>query len=247
MKVFCVRIGDKYDERYEKYIESKLSHKYEVVWIRKPFDSRVLLQWNKMLPMSLDIDEPVVVMDIDVLLVNDYEKLFDYPIERGDFAAMPDWWDPSHRERGWTINGGFFKYYPTDCRYIYDAFMRDPQFWQQYFIKNGHTTGPVNGEQFFVEHHVRDMLNLKLMPNEWFTRWATRDTVLSYENLWADRTDEYYDNWLYFMEQKFNEATGEKGLYMGGEFHPDIKLVHFTHSMNKPHEWKDYELFSAYK
>ena len=31
--------------------------------------------WN-----ALDIDEPICVMDIDVLLVNDYEKIFDYPV-----------------------------------------------------------------------------------------------------------------------------------------------------------------------
>ena len=29
-------------------------------------------------------------MDIDVLLVNDYEKIFDYPVKRGQFVAMPD-------------------------------------------------------------------------------------------------------------------------------------------------------------
>ena len=38
--------------------------------------------------MQLDIDEPICVMDIDVLLVNDYKKVFDYPIQRGEFVAM---------------------------------------------------------------------------------------------------------------------------------------------------------------
>ena len=28
--------------------------------------------------------------DIDVVLVNDYEKLFDYPIEKGEFLSIPD-------------------------------------------------------------------------------------------------------------------------------------------------------------
>ena len=26
---------------------------------------------------------------------------------------------------------------------------------------------------------------------------------------------------------------------MGGEFHPDIKMVHFTHSTNKLYDWED--------
>ena len=41
----------------------------------------MLLQWNKMY-MNLDIDEPVVVMDIDVLLTNNYKDLFEYPIKK---------------------------------------------------------------------------------------------------------------------------------------------------------------------
>lgn len=245
MKVFIVRIGNKYGPEYEAYFEELLP--YEIVWIREPFDPRVMLQWNKMLPMSLDIDEPVCVMDIDILLTGHYRRPFEFPIERGEFAAMPDWWNPVHKEKGYSINGGFFKYYPRDCRYIYDKFMADPVYWQQHYIKNGTTTGPVNGEQYFVEDSVKERLTLKLMPNKWFTRWATKDTVLSYENIWAERTEEYYQNWLFFMEDHYFKATGNRGLYMDGEFHEDIAFIHFTQSMNKPHEWEDFELFLSYK
>ena len=35
--------------------------------------------------MNLDVDEPICVMDIDILLVNDYKKIFEFPIERGGF------------------------------------------------------------------------------------------------------------------------------------------------------------------
>ena len=34
------------------------------------------------------------------------------------------------------INGGFFKYYPKDVKYIYDKFMKDPNHWQTHYIKN---------------------------------------------------------------------------------------------------------------
>ena len=71
MKIFAVRIGDKYGSEYENYLENKLSD-YEMVWIRKPYDDRVTLQWNKMNVMNLDIDEPVCVIDIDVLLTGNY-------------------------------------------------------------------------------------------------------------------------------------------------------------------------------
>ena len=103
MKVFAVRIGDKYGPEYEEYLEDKLSD-YELVWIREPYHPDVQLQWNKMYGMNLDIDEPIVVMDIDVVLVNDYKKLFDYPINKGQFLAIPGWWrDTSGKKH--KING----------------------------------------------------------------------------------------------------------------------------------------------
>jgi len=38
--------------------------------------------------MQMDTDEPICVMDIDILLMGDYKKVFDYPIKPGQFLAM---------------------------------------------------------------------------------------------------------------------------------------------------------------
>ena len=81
MKILAVRIGEKYGLEYEEYLERKLSD-YEISWIREPYHQKVSLQWNKMWGMQLDQDDPICVMDIDVLLMGDYKKIFDYPIER---------------------------------------------------------------------------------------------------------------------------------------------------------------------
>ena len=91
MKIVAVRIGDRYGPAYEKYLEQKLPE-YDFIWVREPIKDGVLLQWNKMYGMALDIDEPIVVMDIDVLLVNNYKELFEYPIKRGQFVSIPGWW-----------------------------------------------------------------------------------------------------------------------------------------------------------
>ena len=45
------------------------------------------------------------------------------------------------------------------------------------------------------------------------------------------------------MTRKYNKATGNMYIYMGGKFHEDIKFVHFTQAENKPHLWKDYDKF----
>ena len=96
MKILAVRIGDRYGPEYEKYLENKLPE-YDFIWIRKPIREDVLLQWNKMHGMSLDIDEPICVIDIDVLLVNNYKELFEFPVKKGQFVST--WLVERHREK----------------------------------------------------------------------------------------------------------------------------------------------------
>lgn len=222
MKIFCVRIGDRYGPEYEHYINNKLKE-YEIVWIREPIQPDVKLQWNKMYSMSLDIDEPVCVIDIDILLVNNYKELFDYPIARGQFLSIRAWWRDSP---GYLINGGFFKYYPKDCNYIYDEFINNVEYWQQYYINNGTTVGPVNGEQYFVEDMVNKRLQLLTAPVSWVARWSTGYNL----------TNDEYKRWQYATNNTYSQLTGNEYLHLD-EFHPDIKLVHFTHSHNKPTTW----------
>jgi len=231
MKILAIRIGDKYGPEYETYLERKLPN-HEFIWVREPYDTGVFLQWNKMWGMQMDIDEPICVIDIDILLVNDYKKVFDYPVKHGQFLAMPGWWRDTEKS-GYEINGGFFKYYPKDCKYIFDKFMSDPNHWQHYYIKNGTTKGPVNGEQYFVEDSVKEKLELITLPKAWFTRWVTDESINYGKNM---------TKWQVELTNKYNDITGNEYIYLGEEFHEDIKFVHFTHSLNKPHLWEDYSI-----
>ncbi len=223
MIIVAVRIGNKYSVKYETYLEQKLP-KAKFIWIREPIQPHIMFQWNKMYGMSLDLPDPICVIDIDILLINDYLELFNYPIKPNEFIAMPSWWGDTSNPK-YKINGGFFKYYPKDCKYIYDKFMKDPLYWQKYYIKNGTTTGPVNGEQYFVEDSVLERLNLKLLPNEWVCRMVNED--------FFDNKD-MYDRWLISNNIKYNKITNNSYMYLDKEYHQDIKLVHYAHSLNKP-------------
>ena len=62
---------------------------------------------------------------------------------------------------------------------------------------------------------------------------------------------ENYDNSNYKFITKgtcashnLQDLTNNDYLYFGGQFHKDIKLVHFTNAINKPHEWIDYKYFN---
>ena len=113
--------------------------------------------------------------------------------------------------------------------------MEDIHYWQQYYIKNETTKGPVNGEQYFVEDSVKERLQLIMLPKSWFTRWVV-DSDINYGKPMM--------KWNVQMARKYREITGNEYVYLGGEFHPDIKFVHFTHSSNKPHLWADYGKFN---
>ena len=234
MRIFAVRIGKKFEQDVEDYINSKLPN---VTWIRDSLPG-VNLQWNKMRVMNMDIDEPVVVIDIDLEFINDYMDAFEYPIERGEFLSAKSWWrDTVRSDLSYSVNGGFFKYYPKDCKYIYDKFMKDVEYWQQYYIKNGTTSGPVNGEQYFVEDSANERLEVITTPDSWCTRWTSNEDVI----YGKDMTE-----WQVKISQKYRELTGNSYIYLD-KFHPDIKFVHFTHSINKPTDWKDYNVVTTSK
>ena len=89
--------------------------------------------------------------------------------------------------------------------------MKNASHWQTYYIKEGITIGPINGEQYFVEDMVNQRLELITCPPSWVTRWSG-DGI----------------QWQFQATQKYKAATGNDYIYMGEEWHPDIKFIHFT-------------------
>lgn len=198
--VFAVRVGDKYGPHYEDYINSKVPN---VHWIKEEVVGPK--QWNKLYPMSLDIDEPVVVIDIDMMLINDYMDAINHPIERGEFLAARSWWGDT-KTPGYNLQGGFQKYYPKDCKYIYEEFVSKVDHWTKYYYRNRVTTKGM-GEQYFVEDMARQKLTIRYLPDAWITRWENDITPRIHRAL----NLHYSQDWL----------------HLGGEFHQEVKLVHF--------------------
>lgn len=195
VKVFAVRVGNRYGPEYEDYLRSKIPHIQFLNEEKEEFK----LQWNKLHFFNLDLDEPIVVIDIDLELINDYQKLFEYEIKEDQFLTIKPWW--SFRE----INGGFYKFYPRKFKYVYDEFKRNKEKWEEYYIKLGIKTGPVNGEEDFVVDQVRK--HITYLPQEWCTlMWENCD------NEWLTRINVNY--------------PGDY-LYLGNKFNPNIKLVHY--------------------
>ena len=122
VKVYAVRVGDKYGVEHEEYLKSKLP---DVTFLRDsqhPF----LRQWNKLRFMEIDTDDPICVIDLDIELMNDYMELFEYPLQRGEFVGIPSWWKDTDKP-GYELNGGFYKYYPKIANTLPKSFVQTPE------------------------------------------------------------------------------------------------------------------------
>ena len=198
IKVFAVRVGNRYNIEYEKYLKSKIP---QITFLNEELED-FKLQWNKLHFFNSDFEEPICVIDIDIQLINEYEKLFEYPIKKGEFLTIDSWWSDTR-----PINGGFYKFYPQDTKFIYEEFKKNKLYWEEYFIKNGTKPGPVNGEEDFVYEMVKDKLKLKYLPSSWATMMKIK----------PDKD----------QLRKLNRKYSKEYVYLGNKFHDDIKFVHY--------------------
>jgi len=198
VSVYTCRVGDKYGIEYEEKLREKIPNL--IVLHEGEFN----LQWNKINFFNTNGNDPVVVLDIDIDLINDYEEIINYPIKPGEFLSMKSWWE---EVSGCELNGGFYKFFPDDTRYIYHEFKQSKEFWEEYFIKLGVKPGPVNGEENFVEYMVKKRLDLKFIPDSWCGRMVKEPT-----KEWLAQINRKYSG-DYFYLDKIN---------------PDVKILHYT-------------------
>lgn len=199
MKIFAVKT--------DKYKEWKTDFPFEVEFLEQdehPFAK----QWNKIRFFGLDLDEPICVIDLDTKFINDWEKLIDYPCEKGEFIGIPAWWKDTHDVK-YQINGGFYKFWPSTTKYIEKKFQRNYENIMKMYFENGITSRVGFGEQFFVEDSVRERLDLKLVPGTWVTKWTMNGNPSEEEIRIGNET---YPGDFLFKDENFN---------------PEIKFIHF--------------------
>ena len=219
MKIFCIRLGNKLGQLYEEYLKEKL-FEYDFTCIREPYNKKVLHQWNKLYLMNLDIDEPICVINPDILLLNDYKQLFDTPIKQGQFVATSKWWE---NNKQYKIDNCFYKFYPKDCKYIYDKFISNIDNYQNEYRSNKFTFEIQDGEQYFIENNIKEKLELITVPNEWSNRCLPGkddnekfdDTVkiVSFKNYYDDPfTIKKPHQWTHY--KKYNTDNFEDTFYI---------------------------------
>jgi hypothetical protein len=98
-----------------------------------------------------DVNEPVVVIDVSWSIIKNIDHLIDTPVPYDSFLSISRWWRAS--DDPLPISGGFYKFTPASCYYMWETFYKDPDHWQQKY-KNPDHPFSVQGEQDFVFEHA---------------------------------------------------------------------------------------------
>jgi len=225
MKFFCVCTAPKYgpEHVYTLYQQLRVFYSGDVdmsVYTDRPhlFDNtlnvipithdRCERQWYKMDfmgPMNNHLEEPIIVMDIDMTIISCVDDIVDIPTDRNDFYAISRWWRSPHDKL--TINGGMYKYYPSTCTAAYDQFYANPTAWQSKY--RCPASGLVHGEQLCVWELLSATHNIKTFPGQ---------SIVRYRKDMPDVMEDYNNQYC----KTFNLPYMRRN----GSYHPNVSIIH---------------------
>jgi 7-cyano-7-deazaguanine synthase in queuosine biosynthesis len=211
------------------YTEDSTGLDEDIIIVPLEDPSEFSLQWHKVKFHKINFaniptGEKCLILDIDWIITSDMDSILNYQLPERTFGCFERWW--SNLRHLCKINGGFQMYYMGDTHRLWMTFSKNPDHWQSYYVKNGLATGPVNGEQNFIDMHVE--LDREWLPMMWFAKWQE-------------------DDWLKIQKNWNEDVSKDEPYYMGGDFAESIKMVHFSNADNliteamEKHDWiKDF-------
>ena len=172
------------------------------------------LQWYKIdfFKSNFVDGDNLILMDIDMDILGNIDFLFNEIAEDEFKGTHRWWWQEKDLDAGLkALSGSVYSFKNGKHSYISEKFEEDIPYWQEYFIKNKTASGPVNGEQHFVQMMVQNK-NFTFFPSTHIAKWHT-------DSLFEQTRIEY----------SYVKYTGNKYLEDGsGNFHPDLKIVHYA-------------------
>ena len=180
------------------------------------------LQWHKLnfhqaKFANIPIGEKCLILDIDWIVINNIDEILSYSLLPQHLGCFERWW--SNRRQWCKLNGGFQMFYMGDTNYLYETFIEQPEYWQEYFINKGEADGPVNGEQNFIDMHTK---HKQWLPMEWFAKYGQED----------DAYQKIQSNWHTYV-------NSYDPFFFDEEFAESIKMVHFSDSENLIHKYDE--------
>jgi|TARA_B110000858_G_C17796889_1_gene472942 hypothetical protein len=173
------------------------------------------LQWYKLDYFKKNIidGKNIILMDIDQVIVGNCDFLFD-KINTNEFRGTHRFWwrwREDNQNKKFALSGSIYKFKNGEHEYIVNEFEKDIEYWQQYFIQKGITSGPVNGEQHFVQQMLEDnKTNISMFPEKHIIKW---------------HKDDFYIQTC--IEHDYKKWTNNKYV-LDKDWHEDVRVVHYA-------------------
>lgn len=174
------------------------------------------LQWFKLdyFKKGFVPNENQIIMDIDLDIVGNVDFLFN---DYNGFVGTHRWWwrwrEDKKSADTIALSGTAYKFKNGKHQYIVNTFEQDIKYWQEYYIQNGITNGPVNGEQHFVQQMLRDNnTEFSYFPEKHIIKWNKTDF-----NMQLKLEKDYY-RWT---QNDYIELDN---------WHDDIRIIHYAGS-----------------
>ena len=102
-------------------------------------------------------------MDIDQVIVGDVEKLLNYTVHSNELISYDSWWDKDLK-----INGSFYKFKSGRLNFVWDRFIKNPEYWQLFYYNQGIVHKKYYGEQNYVYQCMLDNdIEVTTVPGKW--------------------------------------------------------------------------------
>ena len=173
------------------------------------------LQWYKLDYFKKNIidGEDIILMDIDQVVIRNCDFLFD-SVDNNEFRGTHRFWwrwREDKENKKFALSGSIYKFKNGEHQYIVDKFEEDIEYWQEYFIKNGTTSGPVNGEQHFVQKMLEDnKTKTSMFPEKYIVKWHENDFYIQT-----------------CIEHDYKKWSGNSYL-LEEDWHKDVKVIHYA-------------------
>ena len=85
--------------------------------------------------------DDIIVMDIDQVITNNIDDLIGHPVQENELITYGIWWNKWWKYGGIAkdslqTNGGFYKFKSGSLKFIWDDFIKNPEYWQNHYYNN---------------------------------------------------------------------------------------------------------------
>jgi hypothetical protein len=134
--------------------------------------SDVVKHWHKLKFFSPNFagqqpGDEIIIMDIDQVITNNVDDLIGHPVQDNELVTYGVWW-----ESLLDTNGGFYKFKSGSLKFVWDEFIKNPDFWQNYYYTRGFVHFRYYGEQNYVSDKIiKHNSVIVKTPSEWMGRY----------------------------------------------------------------------------